>query len=326
MKLRVACVQLNARLGKVDANIAKVQQLMLTIKKEVDLILLPEFAVTGYNFSSRSEIEPFLANVGTGPSATLAKDLSKRYQCTTVIGYPEKFEDKIYNSALVIDDKGELVHNYRKTHLYETDEGFGCSENPDKLFAPVTLQLGKGENKASVLTSLGICMDLNPYKFTAPFYEYEFATSCFENKASLVLVPTAWLSPESPSIKEDMSKEAKLEEGAKLQKQFEDQPEYPIADADKPSDLTVDYWILRFFPYLSHLRNHFPRALNKTTVVVCNRVGIEKDTLYTGSSSIFQFEPTNEFTNDIDRKNPAVSLIGSLGQATEGVLYKEIDI
>lgn len=326
MKLRVACVQLNAHLGKVDANITKVKQLLSTVKKEIDLILLPEFAVTGYNFSTRDEIEPYLAKAGSGPSATLARDLSKAYNCTTVIGYPEEDEEKIYNSAIVIDDQGTLVHNYRKTHLYDTDEGFGCSENPDNKFMPVSLKLGKGDQKTSVLTNLGICMDLNPYKFKAPFYEFEFASACLLNEASLILVPTAWLSENSPSIKEDLSKEEKIKQGKILQKQFEDQPDYPVQNADKPSQLTVNYWILRFFPFLSHFSNYFPRKKTKTTVVMCNRVGVEGDTMYTGSSSIFQFDPTKPDTGHIDLKNHSVEVLGSLGQATEGVLYREIEI
>lgn len=326
MKLRVACVQLNARLGKVDLNIAKVKHLLSKVKKDIDLILLPEFAVTGYNFSGRDEIEPYLAKAGSGPSATLAQDLSKQYNCTTVIGYPERFEDKIYNSAMVIDDQGSLVHNYRKTHLYDTDEAFGCSENPDKSFSPVALKLGKGEQKSSILTSIGICMDLNPYKFKAPFYEYEFASSCFVNNSSLILVPTAWLSENSPSINEELSKEEKLKRGQVLEKQIEDQPDYPIQDADKPNTLTVNYWILRFFPFLSHLRNYFPRKKSRTTVVVCNRVGVEKDTMYTGSSSIYQFDPSQPDSDHIDQQNGSVQVLGSLGQATEGVLYREIEL
>lgn len=326
MKLRVACVQLNARLGKVDSNVAKVKHLLSTVKKEIDLILLPEFAVTGYNFPSRDDIEPYLSKAGAGPSASLARELSDKYKCFTVIGYPEKHEEKIYNSAMVIDDAGTLIHNYRKTHLYETDEKFGCSENPDSLFPSVRLKLGKNGQKKEVLTNLGICMDLNPYKFEAPFYEYEFATSCLDNESSLVLVPTAWLSEKSPSINDSLSKQEKLNQGQVFEKQFEDQPDYPIENADKPSELTVNYWILRFFPFLSHVRSYFPKKSSKTTVVVCNRVGIEGDTLYTGSSSIFQFDPLQPASDHIDSKNASVNVLGSLGQATEGVLYREIEL
>lgn len=326
MKLRVACVQFNPLLGKVEANISKIRSLLSSVHKEIDLLVLPELAALGYNFQSPQEIEPYLETSGVGPSAFLAKELSLKFGCTTVIGYPETFQKTTYNSALVVNEEGNIVYNYRKTHLYLSDKAWGCQENPDKLFKPVSLSLGKGPNRQSIMTSIGICMDLNPYEFEAPFTDFEFASLCWQNNSKLIVVPTAWLSTESPSIQEDWAAEKKKAAAEKFQARFKESPESPIEDSKLPSQQMIDYWILRFFPFLSHPMNGSPRKSHPTTVVINNRTGIEHDVLYGGSSCIFQFNPLADPHEALNATNPSVNVVGSVGRASEEVLYSEIEI
>lgn len=320
MKLRIACVQFSPVLGKVEANVAKVKKLLSEVKRDIDLLVLPELSLTGYNFPSPADIEPYLETSASGPTYKLASELSSKYGCTTVIGYPETFQNTTFNSALVVDEKGHIKHNYRKTHLYETDETWGCLENPDKTFPSFNLELGP--EKKPVRANIGICMDLNPYKFEAPFNEFEFAILCWSQLAQLIIVPTAWLSSDSPSIKDGASKEEKM----KLANEFELKLRTNKADLAEPLQLLVNYWILRLFPFLGHPMNALPRLSTKTTAVLCNRTGIEGEVLYGGSTSILQFDPKIEGDSNIDQQNPSVDVVGSLGWASEGVLYHEVDV
>ncbi|GEQ70419.1 hypothetical protein JCM33374_g4096 [Metschnikowia sp. JCM 33374] len=225
MRLRIACLQFDPLLGRVDANLAKISRMMARFNREIDLLVLPELAVTGYNFKSKSDIEPFLEKSGDGVSFRLARELSRKYKCTTVIGYPEKAGPITYNSALVVDAQGKLITNYRKSHLYETDETWGCSENPERDFPPLQLSWPKkaqdsaGSVTASVTANIGICMDMNPYQFKADFNEFEFSMNCWKNDASLIIVPTAWLSSESPSIQDDLSAAEKAKKALFFQNQ-----------------------------------------------------------------------------------------------------------
>lgn len=319
MKLRIACVQFAPVLGKVEANVAKVKKLVSEVKNDIDLLVLPELSLTGYNFSSPTDIEPFLES-RKGPTYSLAAELSKRFNCTTVIGYPERDEGTTFNSAMVVDEEGTMVYNYRKTHLYETDETWGCSENPSKDFAPVTLKIGPEKQK--VITNIGICMDLNPYKFEAPFNDFEFSMKCWENSAQLVIVPTAWLSSESPSIKEGATRAEK----DKLALEWQQKIKTPEADAATPLQLLVDYWILRLFPFLEHPYNQLPILGHRTTVVLCNRTGIESDVMYGGSSSILQFDRRIKGDSSTDASNPSVEVAGSIGWASDEVLYREVEL
>ena len=362
MRFRVACVQINPIFGQVEANVKKVKQLVSNLNN-VDLVMLPELALTGYNFSSRSAIEPFLELKKEGASSKIAANILKRLKCFTLIGYPEREEAgqdyRIYNSAILTAPDGNFLFNYRKTHLYDTDVEFGCSENPDRNFSGLEMVLDKEyylnrrpeKNYKKVHVAFGICMDLNPYQFNAPFNKYEMALACLANNSQLILCPMAWLSTKSPSLvdAEDSTKKAHSED---LQKEFfsSDQvssTEYNMEPSpldnfpyslkeeqeasnrpftpEVPEYSTISYWILRFFPFLSHFGNPLSKNYHKVHMIACNRVGLEKDVLFGGSSSIIQFR--NVQGNDhIDNRNPSVVVKGSLGQGLEGVLMREIDI
>ncbi|KAI5957601.1 NTA1 [Candida theae] len=374
MRLKVAIVQINSKLGQSQHNITKINNLLSKAfpthnGKNPDLVVLSELAITGYNFASAKHIEPFLESCKPpyGASLGFARELSLKYGCFTVVGYPERGnaeaaeaaeaaaaaatsngfehtsanegsrlkqgqEEVIYNSCAVFNRSGELIHNYRKTFLYETDEQWGCLENPHKGFPPVQLSFNKKEMSTtsvsnddgtnSILTNFGICMDLNPYKFEAPFNKFEFSAQCYHNKSRLIICPMAWLSQQSPSIKNDLTKEEKLR-----------QAELVELPANKPNMETINYWILRFFPFLAHKYSYMPKWWSndeKVSVLISNRVGREEDVIYGGSSCILQFNNGTKKDNGdydaVDEINPSVEVIGKLSQAEEGVLVEEIEV
>lgn len=340
MKLRVAAVQLNSILGNVEENIAKatrmLEQAFNSAATKPDLIVLPELALTGYNFKSPEHIKPFLEHVGSGKSYEFGKTVSQRWNCMTLLGYPEKYgkgDYKIYNSAVLIDQSGKVLQNYRKTHLYDTDKTWGCSESPDGFKAFDLLIRGK-----HIRTTIGICMDLNPYEFKAPFENYEFASHASQEKCQLILVPTAWMNSnwdenwtshqlasfkkifetQSPIVEINtehdrmkdnailyMKKETKLAEDFKL---------------DKPDGSTGRYWVIRLDPLFS---SEHPGL--KQCVIVCNRSGMEDKLMYGGTSSMFTF-----YGGAMRKSEEGVSIDfsieGSLGQGTEGVLVRELEI
>lgn len=85
--------------------------------------------------------------------------MALRYDCTVVVGYPEKVDvsskwptsPEYYNSALVVNGDGETVGNYRKSFLYYTDETWAL-EGGDGFFQSRIPGLG--------IAALGICTDL----------------------------------------------------------------------------------------------------------------------------------------------------------------------
>ena len=90
VRLRLALVQYDAKLGQVQANIGRVDALIAKIQpNSIDVLLLPEMAFTGYMFDSREDIAPFLEMDGRGPSVTWARRIAERLRCYVLVGFPE---------------------------------------------------------------------------------------------------------------------------------------------------------------------------------------------------------------------------------------------
>lgn len=340
MKLTIAAVQLNSVIGQIEANIKRASRIIqLGFSKNnghsPDLIVLPELAITGYNFRDKAQIEPYLEVKGEGKSYNFGRHLSEEYHCHTLIGYPEKFilpkpqsGYKIYNSAVLISPTGKIIHNYRKSFLYETDEQWGCEESPNG-FEAFNLEIRGRVFK----TAIGICMDLNPYKFKAPFEKYEFAYFCYKNNVDLALVPTAWLNT---SWSEDWT----AKDVAKYSALYEKKIPFEINNQDKLNDIilspdegseykrevpdkkTARYWILRVDPFYTN--THFGKPI---LFVVCNRSGVEDKMMYAGSSSITRF---NGGSSHLDTRTGQMfidfDLFGALGQGTEGILVRDVEL
>jgi protein N-terminal amidase len=116
-------------------------------------------ASAGYNFASLSHISPFLEHSDNGISSLWARTTALKHDCTVIAGYPEKVDladrwpanPEYYNSAIVVNADGEIIGNYRKTHLYYTDETWAL-EGPTGFFA--------GRLPGLPRTAMGICMDI----------------------------------------------------------------------------------------------------------------------------------------------------------------------
>ncbi|CAN6615483.1 hypothetical protein TRVA0_006S01464 [Trichomonascus vanleenenianus] len=312
-RLRIAVVQLDPRIGQLRANIERATRLVQRITQPVDLVVLPEFALTGYNFQSRAEISPFLETphaTPANPSVQWASQVSKQLNCHTVVGYPEKHDEKtIYNSAVVTLPDGAVAYNYRKAFLYDTDVRFGCSESP--CTGAITSRgdpfpIVELATLHDLRVQLGICMDLNPYQFKAPFDAFEFARSAISNNADVLVCPMAWLHHESPSLIEN-------DDGAKRLKM--DELKYEL-DPDEIDLSTVNYWALRSKPLLVENR---PK---RVAMICANRCGWEDDILYAGSSSVFVF--TGEGSEEAMSKG--LEYHGSLAQMEEAILYREVEL
>lgn len=197
MKITLAAIQLGSKLGKVAENMVVAESLLQKITSRPAVAVLPELALTGYAFESPKAIRPYL-ETQNGVSTQWARQMAEKYDLHVCIGYPETTPTgTIYNAASLCSSKGNQLLNYRKTHLYETDRQWGCSVSPQGFIA------GGPWPDFPIRTQIGICMDLNPFEFTAPWEAFEFARSVVANKSQLVLFPTAWLAESSTGDKLD---------------------------------------------------------------------------------------------------------------------------
>lgn len=113
--MKVACVQLCPQFKDLQTNRKKILSFLSEVN--ADLICFPELAFTGYFFLSRKEIEPYAFGFRADFVQEL-QEIATKSSKIIVVGFPEKFEDKIFNSAAILFPKQRFSRVYRKTHLF----------------------------------------------------------------------------------------------------------------------------------------------------------------------------------------------------------------
>ena len=247
--MRLALIQTNPQLGAVQSNIDRANNLLSQLPQhQLDLIILPELAFSGYNFTSAKHILPYVETSSLSPSRDWAKRVAEEFKAKVLLGLPTQDGDR-HNTASLIDESGEVLHEYHKHHMFDTDYRWGCTSGPGFSYFPLTCK--NALSTGAIRTTIGICMDLNPWEFIAPPSAYEFATYIIQNDISLVLIPMAWLLPA----------------------EYDDQH-------SGVSESTLQYWIKRLYPLVEDARIRI--------VVICNRTGREEGATYAGTSCVLR--------------------------------------
>jgi len=113
--MKVACVQFSPQFKDLETNRKKMLGFLSGIN--ADLICFPELAFTGYFFLSRKEIESYAFEFQSDFIQEFQK-IATNSNKIIIVGFPEKFQDKIFNSAAILFPEQTLSRVYRKTHLF----------------------------------------------------------------------------------------------------------------------------------------------------------------------------------------------------------------
>ncbi len=115
-KEKIAAVQMDP---KIMGNRVNLDKILLEAKSaasnNVDLIVFPECALTGYVFASREEAIPFMETI-PGPSTHELVACCKELGVHIIIGLLEIDADRCFNTAIIVAPQG-LIGKYRKIHL-----------------------------------------------------------------------------------------------------------------------------------------------------------------------------------------------------------------
>lgn len=281
--MKIACLQFSPEVGQIHTNMAKANALIDDAigahrTANLDWLLLPELALTGYNFLSLEAIAPFLEPTASGTSTKWAMDVARRLRCHVTVGYPEAASDgRRFNSTVTVSPSGDVLANYRKTFLYYTDETW-AHEGDNRFFSGTLGTLGP--------VSMGICMDINPHKFLAPWDAYEFARACLAAQSPIVALSMAWLTRQSAD-------------------------ELAAAPQDADAE-TLAYWLERFHPLLD-LRTR-PYDAPPIIVIMANRCGTEGGVAYAGTSTVMKIERGKTQIFDILGKGEEKLLVVDLNE------------
>ena len=297
------------------------EQMMLSSSSSVvaplSIIQFPEMCFTGYTFDSREEIEPFVEwddeEEEEAVTRQFLSSVAKRFDCLASAGYVRGIRDAgrklYYNSVQVIDEAGRVILRANKHHLYCIDETW-ADEDIESGFTSLELVLkarGIGNTNSSrssrssssskveeyrIKTTVGICMDINPYKFEAPWGAFEFAKTIEKASSSLVLFASAWTN-------------AHPDDDAETKAIVPDRTE------------TWNYWFNRLLPLFVDQEKEGEEGIirpRKRAFVFANRVGVEREIHFVGSSVVFQIE-----------RGGKLIVKGGLDNKKEGILVAHVE-
>jgi predicted amidohydrolase len=117
---RIALAQIDCTLFDKETNLKNIEEVIENTGGSVNLIVFPELFLTGYSISEKL-FE--LAESIEGPSIIRLKEIARQNHISIVIGFPEKdINGKIYNSAVLLNERGEIQGISRKVHLYGKEQ------------------------------------------------------------------------------------------------------------------------------------------------------------------------------------------------------------
>lgn len=188
MRTKVAVLQFAAGPDKTE-NLASVRRLFDVLQQREgaaagyaapDLVVLPEATMREFG-PPGDPLAPHAEPIDGPFVQTLAK-LARSTETNVVAGVFERGDDeRVYNTLVVLDQRGELVSTYRKVHLYdafnylESDRLIPGTEEP-----PVLDDLLPGLH-----VGLITCYDL---RFP------EITRSLVDRGADVIVVPAAWVA------------------------------------------------------------------------------------------------------------------------------------
>ena len=112
------CAYASPQAGTDEALQRLEQQAQRARAQGADLLICPEMSLTGYAIGA--ERVQALAEPSDGPLAHAVAAIARQHRIAIVYGYPERHAagGKAYNAVQCIDDTGQALAHYRKTHLF----------------------------------------------------------------------------------------------------------------------------------------------------------------------------------------------------------------
>jgi predicted amidohydrolase len=139
--MKAGFLQMEPKLGQGPQNALRARELIGDADK-MDLIVLPELANSGYNFKNPKTAMEYSEDVERSHFIDILQKVCADKNCHIVTGFNERDGDKIYNSALLINEKG-VVGKYRKIHLFMNEKDyFTPGDEPPKVFEILGWRIG----------------------------------------------------------------------------------------------------------------------------------------------------------------------------------------
>ncbi|MFW9933578.1 MAG: nitrilase-related carbon-nitrogen hydrolase [Candidatus Thorarchaeota archaeon] len=185
---RLGIGQMEPKIGALEENLETVRDILNDAdKKEVEVLVLPELANSGYVFESKEEV---LACAETIPLGPFSKELLawSKNQRLVVSGICEYDGSSLYNSAGIFGNGNHLA-TYRKAHLFNDEKDWfipGNDEPPvvlfqDSYFGVMICWDWIFPEMARILALKGAQVILHPSNLVLEFCQTAMKTRSLEN-------------------------------------------------------------------------------------------------------------------------------------------------
>jgi predicted amidohydrolase len=142
-RVKVAVLQMASEPGEVAVNVDRLVELVDTHGPDVDLVVAPELATTGYDLDMLAARGLELAEPADGATGKRLQEVAARVGVTVIAGFLERERGAVYDSLLMVSPSGPLGV-YRKSHLYPPElavfaagEALGVVDTPAGVVGPL---------------------------------------------------------------------------------------------------------------------------------------------------------------------------------------------
>jgi len=184
--MQIGVVQTSPVFGDKVANRKEIEELIAGAR--ADLWVMPELALTGYEFIDREEARVLAEEIPEGETCQWLAALCKERNCHSVIGLAERSNLHIFNSAVLMGPRGYVGH-YRKIHLFDREkEIFDPGNLPFAVFAVGAARVGlmicfdwRFPEAARTLALRGAQIIAHPSNLVMPYCQQAMITRALEN-------------------------------------------------------------------------------------------------------------------------------------------------
>jgi predicted amidohydrolase len=182
----IGVVQTSPVFGDKAANRKEIEK--LTAGAHADLWVIPELALTGYEFKDREETRTLSKPIPDSESCEWLAEFCKTKNCHAVMGLAERSNTQVFNSAVMMGPRG-YAGLYRKIHLFDREkELFDPGDMPFPVFKVGDARVGlmicfdwRFPEAARTLALRGAQIIAHPSNLVMPYCQQAMVTRALEN-------------------------------------------------------------------------------------------------------------------------------------------------
>ncbi|MBD3158905.1 MAG: hypothetical protein GF309_08975 [Candidatus Lokiarchaeota archaeon] len=188
-KIRLGVAQIEPVVSEPSTNFNRMEKALYRAEEEnVDILVLPELANSGYVFKNRKEALMNSEEIPGGKTCQLLSQWS-RENTLVVSGMCEQDGDNLYNTSVAFGN-GKMLEKYRKIHLFDNELNiFAAGFEEPPVFSYRGFRYGMMicfdwafPETARILALKGAQVILHPANLVLPFCQKAMITRSIENK------------------------------------------------------------------------------------------------------------------------------------------------